>query len=406
MRRTLLLVAALLALPLAPAAAQDRWVVRTEPGTPVVAVEVLVAAGPADEDTAQAGVAYLAARTVVEPIRHALDSLGARLTLQAHKDALSFTLTAAPDAWEDAARVLLVALFRDPPAPAEIERQRRVVLAELRAREANPADALGRETDRALFGERHPWGRPAVGSAATVQRLSTQQVDDFLRTTVVPERALLALVGPVRRASADALFTPFFPPGPLPVAEPMPPTPADSVLRRDYNSITTWIAAVYPFPASADVEALGMLADAAAEMLEFSAARRSVYDVRAEVLARRGGGELRLQMVVPPEEAEAWAQRMRGVVASFADPSPAASARFREQLRHYRGVRLLSLETPEARARELARQYLRTGLASIILTLVDGLTGDRLAAASRALPEPLVVFLGPFYETPQGKAAP
>src|SRR6185436_14684019 len=59
------------------AAAQDRIFVRPEAGTPVVAVQVLVGVGPADEPAAQAGISYLAARAVVEPTRATLDSLGA-----------------------------------------------------------------------------------------------------------------------------------------------------------------------------------------------------------------------------------------------------------------------------------------------------------------------------------------
>jgi hypothetical protein len=34
-----------------------------------------------------------------------LDSLGAHLALQVQKDALSFTLIAAPDVWEEATRL-------------------------------------------------------------------------------------------------------------------------------------------------------------------------------------------------------------------------------------------------------------------------------------------------------------
>jgi predicted Zn-dependent peptidase len=143
-------------LPLAAAAgalgAQEHVVVRAEPGTPVVAVEVLVAAGPAEETAEQAGLAYLTARVATAPIRPILDSLGARLTVQAHKDALGFTLTAAPEAWQEATRTLLVALFRDPADSLAMVRERAALRAELIGREASPADALAREVDAAVFG--------------------------------------------------------------------------------------------------------------------------------------------------------------------------------------------------------------------------------------------------------------
>ncbi|HEU4882079.1 MAG TPA: hypothetical protein VFT45_07540, partial [Longimicrobium sp.] len=138
-----------------PAAAQDRVVVRAEPGTPVVAAEVLIAVGPADEAEGKEGITYLTARSVTAPIVPILDSLTAQLTVVQHKDAVSFTVIAAPDNWEEATRTLLVALFRDPVDSVATVRQRTATAAELEAREASPADALARQVDAAVFGESH-----------------------------------------------------------------------------------------------------------------------------------------------------------------------------------------------------------------------------------------------------------
>ncbi|HET7322351.1 MAG TPA: hypothetical protein VFI96_07655, partial [Longimicrobiaceae bacterium] len=66
-RATIAALAVLLMMAV-PAAAQQHIRVLTEPGTPVVAVEVMVVAGPADEEPEQAGIAYLSARAVTEPI--------------------------------------------------------------------------------------------------------------------------------------------------------------------------------------------------------------------------------------------------------------------------------------------------------------------------------------------------
>ena len=63
-----LLVLLLLLVPVA-ARAQERVAVLSEPGTPVVAVQVLVATGPADEPEGKAGLAYLAARSVTARAR-------------------------------------------------------------------------------------------------------------------------------------------------------------------------------------------------------------------------------------------------------------------------------------------------------------------------------------------------
>jgi predicted Zn-dependent peptidase len=392
-------LAALLLGLAAPAAAQERVVVRAESGTPVVAAEVLIAVGPADEAEGKEGITYLTARAVTAPILPVLDSLAARLDVEQHKDAVSFTVTAAPDNWQEAMRTLLVALFRDPVDSVATVRQRAATVAELQAREVSPADALAREVDAAVFGEDHPWGRPAVGTARTVGRISVREVDAFLRSGFTADRALVALVGPVDRGAGRAVEA-FMDPGPLRVTEVDAPARAEEPVRQPYEAITAWVAAVYPFAPDADEEAVRMLARLAIDRVSFGTLRPQVYDARVEVVRHAGGGELRLQMVVPPREAEEWAGRLTDAVGQLAR-APLDEPVFAERLRRFRGERLLELETPEARARALARAAL-LGASTARLTDLDGLTAARLHAAARALGDPVVVFLGPFEEDEEG----
>ncbi len=110
----------------------------------------------------------------------------------------------------------------------------------------------------------------------------------------------------------------------------------------------------------------------------------------------RGGGELRLQLVVPPREVEEWGRRMAEAVAAYAR-APLEEREFAERLRRYRGERLLELDSPEARARLLARR-LFLGDEAAALTDLDALTPERLQRAARSLGAPVLVFLGPFVE--------
>ncbi|HEU4562380.1 MAG TPA: hypothetical protein VFS20_31410 [Longimicrobium sp.] len=392
--RRLLAASALLASAFAlPADAQERVFVRPEPGTPVVAVQILVSVGPAVETGAQAGISYLAARSVVEPSRTALDSLGAHLDVNQQKDAIAFTLTAAPDAWEEATRTLMLALFRDPVDSAATVRQRAAIVRELTAREASPADALERERARAVYGEEHPWGRSVVGTATSVRAIRVSQVDAFLRQNFTPERSVVAVVGPVDDGEARQALATHMPAGELRADSVPPPTPAAEPVEADYNSITTWVSATWRFGPDSDVEALRMLAQLAADRVSFGPSRRSVYDSRGEVVQHAGGGEVRLTVVVPPREAQQWAGQLREAVSGYAG-EPLAPALFQERLRRFRGERLLQLDLPEQRAAAMARSAL---LGDRTATLVDftRLTPERLQAAARALEQPIIVFLGP-----------
>jgi zinc protease len=393
--RTLRLVcaAALAALAAGRAAAQDRVFVRPEPGTPVVAMQVLVGVGPADEPAAQAGISYLAARAVVDPARAVLDSLGAHLDVDQQKDAIAFTLTASPDAWAEAARVLMVALFRDPVDSVSTVRQRSAIVRELQGREASPADALEREREQAVFGAGHPWGRPEVGTPASVPRIRVSQVDAFLRQNFTPERSVVAIVGPVDEDEAREAMRPHMPDGDLRADTVPPPEPADSTVRADYNAITTWVSATWRFGADADVEALRMLARLAQDRVGFSPSRREVYNSLAEVTQHAGGGELTLTVVVPPRDADAWAEQLREAVEGYAREALSPTV-FTERLRRYRGLRLMELDQPEQRAAAMARAAL---LGDRTATLADftRLSPDRLQAAARDLQGPILVFLGP-----------
>lgn len=381
----------------APVHAQERITVLSESGTPVVATEVLIAAGPADEPEGKGGLTYLAARAVTAPIVPLLDSLGARLTVQPQKDAVSFTLTAAPDVWEEAIRTLLVSLFRDPPRSATVLSEREAIRVELESRQSNPADAANREADAALYGRDHPWGRPTVGTPESIATLEVGDVDAFLRSAFTSNRVVVAVVGPVDpEATREYLLTYVNPTGRL-TADVEPIRPEGSPVRRDYNSITTWTSVSYRFPAVTDVEALRFLAQLALDELEFSPRRRSVFNARAEITPRLTGGELRFQLVTPPGEADDWARRILDVVEEVAH-EPMLEDRFEARLRRYRGERLHALAAPEDRARELARELLVRGETDGLAVELEGMTVDRLRAAVSRLSAPIVLFLGPFQD--------
>ncbi|MEX2581684.1 MAG: hypothetical protein WD766_00285 [Gemmatimonadota bacterium] len=397
MRRSLLVLGLLVAggVGVAPAgSAQTRIAVLMEPGTPVVATEILLSVGPADEENGQAGLANLAARSVVAPLLPVLDSLGAHLTVLPQKDALSVSVVSAPDVWMEATRLLLEALFREPADSVLTMRERGSIASELRGRSANPADVAMQEIDRAFFGTEHPWGRSTVGTPETVERLSFRAVDEFLRDNFTPDRAFASVVGPVEAPAALAHLQPLLGSTfPAPV-ELISFQPLRSPVRREYDSITTWIGASFLFSETADEEAVRFLAYLATADLSFSPMQRSVYNVESEVVRRIGGGEVRLQIVIPPEETEEWEERVTDVVARLVE-RPMPDDVFDAHLRRYEGERLMTLIAPEDRAHAAARQLLLEGSQQQIVPDLTRMTQARVRAAAAALRDPTVVVLGP-----------
>jgi predicted Zn-dependent peptidase len=375
-------------------AAQERIVVLTEPGTPVVVTEILLAVGPADEERTTAGLANLSARSVLAQVEPVLDSLGARAGVTAHKDALSFTVTAAPEVWEESAALLLGSILRETPDSLTVLRERRAIAAELRGRVANPADAATREVDRAFYGADHPWGRPTVGTAESVERLGYSHVRAFLRDNFTADRAYVAVVGPVDVAPARAHLRPLVGttfPAPVEVI----PFDSDTLpARHDYDAVTTWITATYRFPETADVEALHFIAYFARDALAYSPAQRSVYNAWSEIVPRVGGGEIRVQVVVPPDEADRWTERVETIVAELATVTLIDDI-FEAHLRRFHGERVMALISPEARAHAATRRLYVTGDSTGIIPEPDGPSLERIRAAARTLDVPTIVVLGP-----------
>ncbi|MDR0786309.1 MAG: hypothetical protein LBG44_00335 [Gemmatimonadota bacterium] len=385
---------ALPAFGVSPAMSQERLTVITESGTPVVAAEILMQVGAADEE-GNAGITHLAGRSVLAAIRPSLDSLGVRAGLVVDKDAFSISIIAAPDVWEKAMDLTLKGLFEAPPPSSAVLQERAAILAELRGRVANPADAATRELDRAVFGADHPWGRPEVGTVESVGRLTANQVQTFTDEFFVPARASVAIVGPVEIQDARARL-----PRAISLARGNRTAvdafdPEKEPVIRSYNSVTSWVSVSYPFSASADEEAIRFATFLTADALSYSPRQRSIYNLQSEVVPRAEGGEMRIQIVVPPEEAIDWAERLIGFVANLR-AIDMHDDEFESGLRRFRGERTMALITPEARAHAAARALL-VGAPDreALVPEMEEMTLSRLHAAADHLGPPVLVVLGP-----------
>ena len=375
----------------------QRFAVISEPGTPVVAVELLLTVGPADEEALHSGITHLSGRAIGASLQTELDSMGVHLNVTGYKDVLSFSLIAAPDAWKSASRLLAEAIFLEAPDSARVEAERRVVIGQLAARQANPADAATRELENAFFGATHPWGRPTIGTAQSLGRIRPSHVAEFVEEHFRPARALTAVVGPVDEADVREHLSELLGSGPPAALEIVPFRSAERPVMRAYNSITTWVGASFRFPETGDEEVLRFVAFLAGETLSFSSLQRSVYDVSTGVFPRAGGGEIRLQVVVPPEESDSWADRVSEAFAELESRTLPDDV-FNGHLRRFRGERMLNLTTPEARAYEAARQLLVHGSFESLIPRTTDITQTRVRDAARSLNAPTIVVLGPEIE--------
>jgi len=374
----------------------ERVRVVPESGTPVIASEIFVAVDAVGDTLHVPGIAHLSARAIIAPIQEELVARGGRVEIGVDKGGARFTLVAAPDLWHEAMRQLIVALFRDPPEDAAVRAERASIANELRVREPNPTDVVTRITDQVVFGDDHPWGTPTAGIAELVERLTTDEVDTYLRTHFLPERALVAVVGPVAPDEIRSFLRPFLGENGRLRTEVETFEPEEDPVRAEYPFITTWITASYLLPPEADFEAIRLMAAMITDRFDFGPRSREVYNIRGQVRTFGHGGELRLEIVVPPEHADSWEDRLVTAVRDLGR-NVLSPTDFQRAYRQYRGRRLFELLLPEERA--------AAHIASLRLLHASGVSGDplpaeisaeRLREAVGALPDPVRVQVGPF----------
>lgn len=378
-----------------PLAAQTRFVVVDEPEGAAVGVAVVINAGSAWELRSEAGLTYLAARSVIEGLDPELAALGGRAAVECDPIGIRFTLSVPAANWETGAGLLLGAIFGGMIEGAAVEVARRAILTESALAEESLSTAIRGALARAEFGDDARWARPGCGTAATIASLSVDEALHLVRTRFTPYRATAAVVGPVGEATARALLSRYLPDSALPVLVAAPAeAPVTRTHRIEQNAVTSWLGVAFPFPRAADPEALRLLAFLLEREITPAPSRPEIYDAAVEITQHGGGGTLIVYLVTAPTHARQWLDRVRALVGSTAATELQQPA-FEALLRRYTGTRLLELESPEARARDAALQLFFEHAYTPPPRRIETLTPASLQGAAALLGDPAVALLGP-----------
>jgi len=168
-----------------------------------VALGVWVRAGSRDDPPGKGGLAHLLEhmafkgtmrRSALE-IAQAIDALGGNLNGATGKESTFFYTTVLEEGLEAALEVLGEMLTQPRLAPEDLERERTVILEEIREAEDNPQDVALRLLFEQLWADGHPLGRPVLGTLEAVSRLSVEDVRGFFKQHYRPARMILAASG-------------------------------------------------------------------------------------------------------------------------------------------------------------------------------------------------------------------
>ena len=160
--------------------------------------------GTRDEAGFHGGIAHFAEHTIfrgterksASVINSYLDRLGGELNAYTTKEEIVIHATVLKEDLGKAARLLFELATEATFPDAEIETERGVVLDEIISYKDNPYEDVYDKFEGMLF-DGHPLGKPILGTAATVKRITPDELRRFVKTFFVPERMAFTLVADI-----------------------------------------------------------------------------------------------------------------------------------------------------------------------------------------------------------------
>lgn len=178
----------------------ERVISEHVPSVRSVALGFWIGAGSRDEEESQAGVSHFIEHLLfkgsssysAQEIAEIFDGLGGELNAATSRETTVVYARVPDDKLELAFDVMADMVFR--PAFAEVDAEREVVLEEIAMVEDNPQDLVHDYVAEAVFGG-HPLGRPVIGSAEVIARVTPGEIAGYHRAAYVTENVVVAAAG-------------------------------------------------------------------------------------------------------------------------------------------------------------------------------------------------------------------
>jgi len=178
--------------------------------SPAVTISAVVGAGSLYEPEDLPGLAWLCARAIdrgtqtktAEDVAELLDDRGVTLRVSTNRHVMMFSCTCLTEDFSD--MIDLVAdVVRAPVFPeVEVAKRRDEMLTIIRQDLDNPGIRAAEALQALLYGETHPYGRPAKGTIEIAERLSPADLRAFHTEFFSPGSTSLVVAGDIDPAEA------------------------------------------------------------------------------------------------------------------------------------------------------------------------------------------------------------
>jgi zinc protease len=181
-----------------------RVIVRELRGAPVVALNLWVGTGSADDPDELSGLAHFIEHMLFRPgstpgavhLAETVHDAGGYLNAETGCDHTVYYQVVPPGRWRDVLAAQAEAIVRPAFDPDAVEDERSVIIEEARGAEADPASFLWRRLMETTF-QNHPCRRPVVGTEPTLAGITPDDLRQHHRRHYVPGNMVQVVVGDV-----------------------------------------------------------------------------------------------------------------------------------------------------------------------------------------------------------------
>jgi len=346
----------------------------TEPMNQVrsISIGVWLTRGSRHETAERGGIAHFVEHMLfkgtgsrtAEDIAQAIDSIGGQLDAFTAKEYASYYIKVL-DEHLPLAIDILSDIVRNPAfSPDDIEREKKVVLEEIKMVEDTPDD-LVHELFTQGFWENHPLGRPILGTKETVESFNAELLRDYFKNVYTAKNLIVSAVGNLEHARVRELveekFGSLVEPG-EPVLDEAPQVVAKILVRNKELEQSHVCLGVGSYPQNHDDRyssyVLNTLLGGSMSSRLFQNVREKrglAYAVFSGLSAYRDAGSFTIYAGCSNEAVgeviDLCVEELRGV-----KNSPVPESELQRSKDHLKGSLMLSLENTASRMSHLARQ--------------------------------------------------
>jgi zinc protease len=291
--------------------------------SPVVAFQAWLKVGSADEPPELGGIAHVfehmlfkgTSRRGVGQIAREVESCGGEINAWTSHDETVYHLVLASQFFDTGLDILADTLMNSSFDAGELERERNVVLEEIKQGIDDPERQAGQGLFQTVF-DAHPYGRPIIGTEATVRKLRRDDILAFFAKHYVARNVTLVVVGDFDAETARDKINKAFaamPEGSTVGPRPVQPEQASLRVRgasRDVKEAQLLFGFRTPAIGDPDIPVLDLLAvllgqgESSRLNLDVVRNRQFATNTSAYLFSARDPGALVVSVALPPGRIE------------------------------------------------------------------------------------------------------